>query len=76
MIGGPSCLVHGRCRATTRLTHSPRYEKKDVDDVRKGAEIDPKSVSDTDPGNYSSPFIELNQFITNNPSNAVLLYQI
>lgn len=41
-----------------------------IADIRKGVEIDPKSVSDSDRGNFSSPFIELNQFITNNPSAA------
>ena len=41
-----------------------------VADIRKGAEIDSTTVSDSDPGNFSSPFIELNQFITNNPSDA------
>ena len=40
-----------------------------IADIRKGAKINPKSVSDSDPGNFSSPFKELNQFITNNPSD-------
>ena len=41
-----------------------------VADIRKGAEVDPTSVSDSDRGHFSSPFIELNQFITKNPSDA------
>jgi tetratricopeptide (TPR) repeat protein len=39
-------------------------------DIRKGAGLDPRSVSDSLRGNFSSPFIELNQFITKNPGNA------
>ena len=41
-----------------------------VADIRKGAKLKPQSVSDSDRGNFSSPFIELNQFVTKNPSNA------
>lgn len=39
-------------------------------DMRKGAALNPQSVSDSDSGNFSSPFIELNQFITKNPRDA------
>lgn len=41
-----------------------------LEDMKKGAVLNPKSVSDGDRGNFSSPFIALNQFITKNPSDA------
>jgi len=39
-------------------------------DIKKGSVLDPDSVSDRDQGNFISPFIELNQFITKNPNDA------
>lgn len=41
-----------------------------VADIRKRAELNPRSISDSDRGTFSSPFIELNQFVTKNPSDA------
>jgi tetratricopeptide (TPR) repeat protein len=41
-----------------------------IADIRKGAGLNPQSISDGDRGNFSSPFIELNQFIIKNPSDA------
>ena len=41
-----------------------------IADIKKGAELNPQSVSDSDRGNFSSPFIELNQYITKNPNDA------
>lgn len=41
-----------------------------VEDIRKGALLKPQSVADSDRGNFSSPFIELNQFIAKYPSDA------
>jgi tetratricopeptide (TPR) repeat protein len=41
-----------------------------VEDMKKGAGLNPRSVSDSDRGNFISPFIELNQFITENPNDA------
>ena len=53
------------------IVHSLRGEIDDaVADIRKGAALNPRSVSDSDRGNFSSPFIELNQFITKHPSDA------
>ena len=39
-------------------------------DIKKGSVIAPGSISDIDRGNFISPFIELNQFITKNPNDA------
>ncbi|HET9711119.1 MAG TPA: tetratricopeptide repeat protein [Pyrinomonadaceae bacterium] len=41
-----------------------------IADIRKGVALNPRSISDSDRGNFSSPFIELNQFITRHPTNA------
>jgi tetratricopeptide (TPR) repeat protein len=41
-----------------------------VADISKAVGLNPQSVSDSDRGNFSSPFIELNQFITKNPNDA------
>ncbi len=41
-----------------------------VADIRKGASIDPKSVSDASRGVFKSPSLDLNQFIASNPSDA------
>ena len=41
-----------------------------IADMKKGALLQPDSVSDRDRGNFMSCFIELNQFITKNPSDA------
>jgi len=41
-----------------------------IADITKGAGLNPRSVADDDRGNFSSPFIELNQFITKNPRDA------
>lgn len=41
-----------------------------IADIKKGSVLSPSSVSDSDRGNFISPFIELNQFITKNPSDA------
>jgi len=39
-------------------------------DIKKGSVLSAGSISDTDRGNFISPFIELNQFITKHPSDA------
>ncbi|HWN09984.1 MAG TPA: tetratricopeptide repeat protein [Pyrinomonadaceae bacterium] len=39
-------------------------------DLRKGAALNPKSVSDSARGNFSSPYLELNQFLMKYPTNA------
>jgi len=41
-----------------------------IADIKKGSVLKPDSVSDRDQGNFVSPFIELNQFITKNPNDA------
>jgi len=41
-----------------------------IADIKKGVALSPRSVSDSARGNFSSPFIELNQFITRHPGNA------
>jgi tetratricopeptide (TPR) repeat protein len=41
-----------------------------IADIKKGSVLMPDSVSDIDRGNFISPFIELNQFITKNPGDA------
>lgn len=41
-----------------------------IADIRKGSVLDASSVLDRDRGNFLSPFIELNQFITKNPNDA------
>lgn len=41
-----------------------------IADIRKGVALNPRSVSDSVRGNFSSPFIELNQFITKHPNDA------
>ena len=41
-----------------------------IADIKKGAALNPLSVSDSVRGNFSSPFIELNQFITGHAGNA------
>ena len=41
-----------------------------IADIRKGAALSPQSVSDSARGNFSSPFIELNQYIMKNPTDA------
>jgi len=41
-----------------------------VIDMKKGAALNARSISDERRGNFSSPFLELNQFITRNPGAA------
>ena len=41
-----------------------------IADIRKGFSVDPESVSERDPGNFSSPFKMLNRFIAAHPDNA------
>jgi tetratricopeptide (TPR) repeat protein len=41
-----------------------------IADIRKGAALNPRTISDEDRGNFSSPFIELNQFISKYPNDA------
>lgn len=41
-----------------------------IADIRKGSELKPQSVSDSGRANFSSPFIELNQFINKYPRDA------
>jgi len=41
-----------------------------IADIKKGSVLDPNSLSDRDLGNFMSPFIELNQFVTKNPTDA------
>jgi tetratricopeptide (TPR) repeat protein len=53
------------------IAHGLKGEIPDaIADIRKGAGLNPRSVADDDRGNFSSPFIELNQFITKNPRDA------
>ena len=39
-------------------------------DIRKGFALNPESVSDRDPGYFSSPFKNLSRFIAAHPTNA------
>lgn len=41
-----------------------------IADMKKGVALDPKSVSDSGRGNFSTAFIELNQYLTRNPGDA------
>ncbi len=44
--------------------------QKAIADIKKGSALNRRSILDDDRGNFSSPFIELNQFITKNPNDA------
>jgi tetratricopeptide (TPR) repeat protein len=41
-----------------------------IEDMKKGATLNPKSISDDSRGKFISPFQGLNQFISENPTNA------